>query len=354
MAAHFVYEETPDKGALWQGDVLERTADLLAVLTEFHPHYSTQEDYKYFMVLTQGCDLVRRGSAPPKSPYVTIAAARPVEEVLRREAVGYQDPWQVTTRVIGDTRAKNSLTMFLQRLFDNNEPGYFYLHEDRTLGIHQSCCAVLPLSIALKTLHYDMLLRAKIAQLKEPFQAKLGWLIGQMYSRVGTTEWDKEKGDQSCRQHADKLLDDTFVIIEENKIKEGVAALKKQKAFSGMSHEQVLSAIRETVVLGRSRKFQDRAGEVIAENRSLKTAALLCGKGIFAMRQEGQLKKEVVALLAEKGEATPEDLAARLIQLVEDRLRATMNDETLPGRNEALQALIKGLLQDTVVAQILK
>ena len=121
-----------------------------------------------------------------------------------------------------------------------------------------------------------------------------------------------------------------------------------------MAHDQVLAAIQQTVVLSRSRKFQDRAGEVIAENRSLKTASTLCGRAIYAVRQEGQLKQDIVALLADKGAASPEEFAELLFQLFENRLRAAMKDEHLQGRNEILQALIKGILQDAVVAQILR
>jgi hypothetical protein len=46
-----------------------------------------------------------------------------VEQVLRREAEKHQEDWQIPTRVIGGGRTKNTLSMFLQHLFDNNEPG---------------------------------------------------------------------------------------------------------------------------------------------------------------------------------------------------------------------------------------
>src|SRR5687768_1378497 len=102
MAQHYAYED-PDRGALKQGDVLERSPDLLQVLQEVHPHYARHEQYRYFIVITQTCDLVRRRADPPKSRYITIAAVRPIEEVLRREAHDLQDPWQRDVGAVSTT-----------------------------------------------------------------------------------------------------------------------------------------------------------------------------------------------------------------------------------------------------------
>jgi hypothetical protein len=84
MATHYVYDD-PDKAQLAQGDILQRTDALVSLLGEYHPHYAEHPDYKFFAVLTQSCDLVRRDGRPPKSPYITIAAARTLEETLLRE-----------------------------------------------------------------------------------------------------------------------------------------------------------------------------------------------------------------------------------------------------------------------------
>lgn len=48
-----------EKDSLCQGDILEKTDDLIAILKEVHPYF-LNESYKYFMVLSQSCDLVRR------------------------------------------------------------------------------------------------------------------------------------------------------------------------------------------------------------------------------------------------------------------------------------------------------
>ena len=46
----------------------------------------------------------------------------------------------------------------------------------------------LPLSVAVRADHYDACLQAKVAQLDHIFAAKVGWLTGNLYSRVATPD----------------------------------------------------------------------------------------------------------------------------------------------------------------------
>ena len=82
------------------------------------------------------------------------------------------------------------MVQFVERLLNNNQEDYFFLQLEPGSGLGQDHCAILQLSIALKAeLHYETLLDAKILQLSESFQHKLGHLVGTMYSRVGTEDW---------------------------------------------------------------------------------------------------------------------------------------------------------------------
>ena len=52
------------------------------------------------------------------------------------------------------------------------------------------------MSIALKAAaHYDVCLKAKIAQLDHVFAAKVGWLTGNLYSRVATPDVEEKIDD---------------------------------------------------------------------------------------------------------------------------------------------------------------
>jgi hypothetical protein len=104
------------------------------------------------MVLTQTCDLVRRDGETCSAPYISVAAVRPIKNVLRMEAAKLQDTKLRGTSIGNMTRQR--LAMFLESLMDNNKPGFFYLHTDLTLGISEPCCAFLRLSVSLHAQHY--------------------------------------------------------------------------------------------------------------------------------------------------------------------------------------------------------
>lgn len=172
---------------LLQGDVIRRSDTLIELLREPHSYYATAEDYNYFMVLTQSCDLVKRDNKI-KADYITIAAIKPlnnyVERALDRFSKKIPDA-KVRILDSGQTKIARQLS---DRLVHNTVPDIFFLPKEDKLGFTEDCCVILQLSIALKPHHYDALLDAKVAQLKEIFAAKLGRLVGDLYSRVGTPD----------------------------------------------------------------------------------------------------------------------------------------------------------------------
>jgi hypothetical protein len=169
--------------------------ELKAAIAEAHAYYAEEVGYSHFMVLTQSCDLVRRGNAP-KSRYITLAAVRPFKLVVERqtEKYRYKDfdfPIQLCERnkqVLAD--------QFLERLLHFTEDGYFLIRKKSTPKITDDLCVFLPLSIALRaSAHYDVCLKSKIAQLDHVFAAKIGWLTGNLYSRVATPDIEEKIAD---------------------------------------------------------------------------------------------------------------------------------------------------------------
>lgn len=185
---HYTYQ--PADGDLQQGDLIAINEPIKSLLIDVHPHYSNHKDYKFFMVLTQSCDLVRRQNGNCKSRYISLAAVRPLTTVLRREISKFQFSEVEKKFDICKSKFIDKMTDFLIKLTNNNIPGYFFIAEDTDCDIHDNYVAFLSLSIAIKTrLHYDKCVEARVAQLIEIFQAKLGWLVGNVYSRVGTPDW---------------------------------------------------------------------------------------------------------------------------------------------------------------------
>lgn len=191
MPYHFTYKE-PNLNNLAQGDIIEKNDDIKNIMEEVHPHY-LKDDYKYFIVLTQSCDLVRRGDKECKSKYISLAAIRPFETLLDKKINEYLDPSFKNKIYLCNNKYKLVFRQFLERLLNNNEPEYFFLNNDLYFDFPDDQVAFLKLSIAIKAdLHYEKCLKAKKFELKDTFKAKLGWLVGNMYSRVGTEGWIPE------------------------------------------------------------------------------------------------------------------------------------------------------------------
>lgn len=189
MAMRFLFKplESIDRSSLCQGDVIHRSPPLADAISEAHEYYGRAQDYTHFVVLTQSCDLVRRDGRI-NAPYLTLAAARPIRIVISKfieSSINEIDNSGI--RVIKST-TRRRLEQLLERLIHNTEDGLFYLPEDGCEAISEDLCVFLHLSIALRTDHYPILLQNKIAEIDDIFRAKLGWLKGNIYSRVATPD----------------------------------------------------------------------------------------------------------------------------------------------------------------------
>lgn len=105
-----------------------------------------------------------------------------------------------------------------ERLLNGNQDEYFFLQRDPSSGFEDDYCAFLQLSVALKAeLHYETLLAAKILQLSDSFQHKLGHLVGTMYSRVGTEGCVPEDATaEEFRSRVRNLVDDLVDWLEKD------------------------------------------------------------------------------------------------------------------------------------------
>ncbi|OEU73381.1 MAG: hypothetical protein BA869_04955 [Desulfuromonadales bacterium C00003107] len=215
---HFTYKDSlDDTSPLEQGDILCRSEKLNAIIQEVHPHY-LKDDYLYFIVLTQSCDLVPRKRGLCKAPYITIAAIRPLELLISRLVRKKQTTKLEQKANIVHESHKVGISEFIERLFNNNEPEYFYLHEDSSIGL-PSCVSFLRLSVAIKSdLHYQACVEARVSSLAETFKSKLGWLVGNMYSRVGTEDWVPETlSHENFKEMIKGTLEGSVIFLDDKK-----------------------------------------------------------------------------------------------------------------------------------------
>lgn len=202
---HFTYRKP--QGDLQQGDLLNITDEIRGVLSKYYSYYANHPDYSYFMVLTQSCDLDRYGGKPCKARYITIAAVRPIGTVFSRELEKHQRSSLEKNGNLCSSEKQHWIRDFIIRLLNNNIPEYFYLAEDSDFGLDQANVAFLKLAVPIKVKHYKICLNARFVQLDDIFQAKLGWLIGNLYSRVGTPDWVPQ---QTTEEEFDSIVEETL------------------------------------------------------------------------------------------------------------------------------------------------
>lgn len=351
MATHYVYEDPTNPNILCQGDVLRRTPELVACIREWFGYYADHPRYKYFMVVTQTCDLVcRKAGDRPGTPYITIAAVRPLTDAILLEAQKKLAPWQLQTTPRLIRRSEHdSLAQFAARLLDNNEPGFFYLHVDPGVGIEESCCSFLRLTISLREVHYEKMLAAKVAQLKEPFQAKLGWLLGHMYSRVGTSEWNEAPGN-NVERDANKIVRQHFMMATDDQVNEGLADLGN---IAEKLPQEITDYIRQKKILPRETKFTERATELF--KTTIKLFDRIQTPVVRGMQADDALKNSIRMILQDAGvvaEKIEENLGF-LLNVFKQCLKNILDDTKMPEK-EAIIKKVLSVLQDADIKSIMK
>ena len=168
------------------------------MLEDVHPHFLDSK-YNAFLVLTQTCDLVRREGDKPKTRYINLAVVRPLQDIL----CSLLDKVCAKVKISGafaeglyTLESRDKAEMLLKRVLDQNEQsmGLFYLHPDTNVKIAVESVALLQVSIAVRTEeHYEKLINAREGRLSVEFQSKLGWLVGNLFSRVATRDWPSKK-----------------------------------------------------------------------------------------------------------------------------------------------------------------
>ena len=85
---------------------------------------------------------------------------------------------------------------------------YFYLEPDGDLELAVPSTTLLRVSFALGVEHYETIKKARRGRLGAQFRNKLGWLTGNLYSRVDTPDWPETVGKEDADTKIDKIFDD--------------------------------------------------------------------------------------------------------------------------------------------------
>ncbi|MEZ5843983.1 MAG: hypothetical protein R3D27_09635 [Hyphomicrobiaceae bacterium] len=249
----FIFKNPADLNlkTLAQGDIIARTNEVIERIRQAHQYYAEAPNYSHFVVLTQSCDLVRRRN-DFKAPYITIAAVKPfkdtVQEYFDREsrAIEYSDFTYHPEAII--SRAEQ----LLERHLNNTETEFFFLPKSGNPNLPEDLVVFLRLSIAMRKEHYDVLARAKIAELADVFQAKLGWLTGNIYSRVATPDIEERDVDASAikaRFYQQYIPKDKTILLsgqQSTLLKKKVKA-KSREVGRALTREEVLRIVEQEI-----------------------------------------------------------------------------------------------------------
>ena len=162
-----------------------------------------------------------------------------------------------------DEKNKDRAYQVIERLYNNTEPEYFFLYKEEALEFPESMVAYLKVSIALKSSeHYDECLKAKKMELADEFKAKLGWLVGNMYSRVGTADWEGIMSTQARKDMLNQDLNSMCIIGNKEQLKQ----LKKEileRTESNPKYDDAVAFIADVTIKTKYEKVMDIIENVI-------------------------------------------------------------------------------------------
>ena len=87
------------------------------------------------------------------------------------------------------------------------KPAAFFIYTPTQMRVSPpllSSCSVV--SIALRRQHYDLLKESRCGRLAPQYANKLGWLSGNLYSRIATPDWEDQVGDKEASAKQAKSL----------------------------------------------------------------------------------------------------------------------------------------------------
>jgi len=157
-----------EKLHLWQGDVIGRHRLIKeGALTGHQDYLAARSDFPAFCVITQTCDLM----ANRRVDFITLAVIRDLKNIFSAyDATGNR---------------KNGTKSLLDKIINHREnKGFFYLHVNPPLVGDGGAVVDLRTSFALHKKHYQQILRARTLSLVEAFANKLGWMAGNLLSRI--------------------------------------------------------------------------------------------------------------------------------------------------------------------------
>jgi hypothetical protein len=208
----YVYQEQFSNNSLFQGDILRVTGIFREYFAKFYPEVTNIEnEEKYVMVLTQSCDLVKGHKRKLKVSHINVCLIRTLKNFVN-SLLAEVRPLSIGDKNLLEREVNDRLKDKLSKLFNNSDQKVnFFL--PKKLPFIEDMVALIPLSFSFRADHYDLLLENKVLMLAPEFRAKIGYIISELYGRVGTPDLsDSGWGDKEIRDYINELLHDLRLI----------------------------------------------------------------------------------------------------------------------------------------------
>lgn len=304
MALHWTYEAVGDPNdPLMQGDILKRDEELDGLFRSVHPYFCDPK-YIAFMVTTQSCDLIRRQHGQCKADYINLAVVRDLESCLPRF---FESVCETVVPGVFIQQSREEAQRLLERIVNQNEQalGLFYLHPDTdTVRVSDSAVVMLRIAVAVRAEHYQLLQRARTARLAGEFRNKLGWLVGNLYSRVGTPDWRDKCGEEKMTELVRGIISTEMCSwVDRCAVR---AAKQAGVSIEGLPRADALRAIEEH----KPPPFKERIAQAVEEETKRVVSRCL------------DMIRNKVASVATGTHNDPKNVTDSLMRAVTDELEA--------------------------------
>lgn len=299
---HWTYCEVNSEEDLAQGDIISRTDEMIEILNDVFPLFA-DEKYTAFVVLTQSCDLVRRSQQSCKAQYITLSVVREFEQFLPRlmdEMCGCE----VNGVYLLDK--KSMLEETIRRIVNQNDQsrGLFYLHEDGDAGIAAHSVAMLRITFSLRQSHYEAIQNSRCGRIDPLFAGKLGWLTGNLFSRVATPDWEEKSNNKNAGVDlAASILSPVVETHSQRWVRESwiEEANRKQVDFSKLEADSFRSELEKYAPLSPVDVVRKRVSELVrtvySKEFALNVTASLSSDDVFFVQLVGCLKAKLLSLV---------------------------------------------------------
>jgi hypothetical protein len=205
-----------DRQSLFQGDIIFIDDAIRSNLIALYQDRVKKAEFA--IVLTQSCDLVKRSDLGNqcKAQLIHMGILSIFDEYFLDDLSKYCEKGLFEDKVlIIDEGKAQKLQNSLEKLFNNNISDHFFIPEDSGKGLANHYVVDLRDQCLISYEYFEDILGNKRCELEEIYRAKLGYMVSQLFSRIGTKDWNKQELENTIKG----LINANSIILSKDKVR---------------------------------------------------------------------------------------------------------------------------------------